>query len=274
MGHHVHGSDAQHRAVHVEAIEHMVHVVLFLLAAEEYLLLAPLLEILSGGYKEARGAAGRVTDHVVSLRVGELHHHADYVARRAELAVHARRGDLGKEVLVYVAAHVGAVGLLHLGIYLVHRRDDLLEHERRGDLEDGIAHVLGIGAVLIRMQPFDEREHLFLHHGVHFPCREVVKPRPFELFPSHHALSNAHFACEDTLVRQAEHGALLGAEVVRLVQVVDEHQIGHLFHHVQRIRYAAGPEGLPEAVYFVSKFAGQHIILSPCSKYRRCSARR
>ena len=60
VGHHVHGADAQHGAIHVEAVEHVVHVVILLLTVEEDLILAVLLEILPGGDEEAGSAAGWV----------------------------------------------------------------------------------------------------------------------------------------------------------------------------------------------------------------------
>lgn len=42
VGHHVHGADAKHSTIHIKAMEHMVHVVLFVLAIEENLILAVL----------------------------------------------------------------------------------------------------------------------------------------------------------------------------------------------------------------------------------------
>ena len=38
--HHVHSTDAQHGAVHVEAVEHVVHVVVFVFAVKKHFLLA------------------------------------------------------------------------------------------------------------------------------------------------------------------------------------------------------------------------------------------
>jgi len=53
VGHHVHGADAQHGAVHIVAEEHMVHIVVFLLFVEEDLFLVLLLQIFTGSHKEA-----------------------------------------------------------------------------------------------------------------------------------------------------------------------------------------------------------------------------
>ena len=45
VGHHVHRADAEHGAVHVIAEEHVVHVVIFLLAVEEDIFLAVLFQV-------------------------------------------------------------------------------------------------------------------------------------------------------------------------------------------------------------------------------------
>ena len=170
--------------------------------------------------------------------------------------------------------HIGVVELLRLGVDLVHGGDDLLQHQGRGDLEDGVPHVLGVGTVLVGVEPLDEGEHQLLHHRVHLPGGEVVEPGPLELFPGHGAVPHLDLPGKNALVGQAQHGALLGSQVVRLIQVVDEHEVGHLLHHVQGVGDAAGPEGLPEAVNFVSQFACQHFLLSPDFMDKRYGVRR
>ena len=65
VGHHVHGADAQHGAIHVEAVKHAVHVVVFVLAAEENRLLAVFFEVVTHRHKKAGGATGRVADNFV-----------------------------------------------------------------------------------------------------------------------------------------------------------------------------------------------------------------
>ena len=42
---------------------------------------------------------------------------------------------------------------------------------------------------------------------------------------------------------------------------MDEHEVGHLLHHVQGVGDAAGPEGLPEAVDFVFPFSSDLGLL-------------
>ena len=49
------------------------------------------------------------------------------------------------------------------------------KHQRRGQLENGVAHVFGIGAVFVVVQVLDEREHHVLHHRVHPRGGEVVE---------------------------------------------------------------------------------------------------
>ena len=60
VGHHVHRADAQHGAVHVVAVEHVVHVVFLVGAVEEDLLLAVLLQVFARRDEEAGGSAGRI----------------------------------------------------------------------------------------------------------------------------------------------------------------------------------------------------------------------
>ena len=112
------------------------------------------------------------------------------------------------------------------------------------------------------MQILDEGENPLLHGGVHLPGGEIVEDAPLEPAAVHGALAELHLIREDALIRQAEHGRLLGAEIVRVVQIVDEHEIGHLLDHVQRVRETTGPEDLPEAVDFVFQFACNHVPYS------------
>lgn len=51
-----------------------------------------------------------------------------------------------------------------------------------------------------------------------------------------------------------------------LVQVMDEHEVGHLLHHVQGIGNAVGLEDHPQTVNFVFQFAGNHdrFLLKLC----------
>src|SRR5699024_2507794 len=131
----------QHGAVHVVAVEHVVHVVVFFHPVKENLLLAVLLQVLPCCHKKPRGATGWVTDHIIRPRSHHVHHHADDVPGGAELSVDPGGGNFGKQIFVDVAPDVGIVKLLRLGIDLVHGGDDLIQHQRGGDFENGIPHV-------------------------------------------------------------------------------------------------------------------------------------
>ena len=65
VGHHVHRTDAEHGAVHVIAEEHVIHVVVFLLAIEEDLFFSVFFQILARWNKKTGGAAGRIYKDVI-----------------------------------------------------------------------------------------------------------------------------------------------------------------------------------------------------------------
>jgi hypothetical protein len=52
---------------------------------------------------------------------------------------------------------------------------------------------------------------------------------------------------------------------VQVVQTAEKEQVGDLLHDFQGIGNAAGPEGIPDAVYLIADIAGKHevrIVLS------------
>ena len=121
VGHHVHGTDAEHGTVHVIAKEHVVHIVILLLAVEENFFFTMLLQVFACRNKEAGGAAGRVADHVVGFRVHQLHHHADNVARGTELTVEAGLADFAQQIFIGIAPHIHRLRFVHQAINLVQR---------------------------------------------------------------------------------------------------------------------------------------------------------
>ena len=175
VGHHVHRADPEHGAIHVVAEEHMVHIMVFLLAVEEDFFFPGFFQILARRNKKTGGAAGRVADHIVRPGGHHIHHHADDVPGGAELAVNPGGGDFGQEVFVDVAPDIGVVELLRLGVDLVHGGDDLVQHQRRGDLENGVPHILGVGTVLVGVEVLDEGEHPLLHDGIHLSGGKIVE---------------------------------------------------------------------------------------------------
>ena len=148
MGHHVHRADPEHGAIHVVAEEHMVHIMVFLLAVEEDFFFPGFFQILARRNKKTGGAAGRVADDVIGFRVHQLHHHADDMARGTELTVEAGLADFAEQIFVGVAAHVHRLGFVHQAVNLVQRIHHLGKQQRCGQLENGVIHILGIGAVL------------------------------------------------------------------------------------------------------------------------------
>ena len=233
---------------------------------QKHFLLAVFAQIFASGHKEASRAAGRVANHIVSAGLHQVNHHADNVARRAELAVDTCRCQLGKQVFVDIAANVSVGKLRRLLIHSVHGSHDFIQHQRRGHFENGITHVLGVGTVLVAVQILDEGEHHLLHGGVHFACREIVENAPLELCSIHSALSDLHLARKDALVGQTQHSGFFGVSVVAFIEVVNEHQIGHLLDHIQGIRQAARPENFPQAVNFAFQFSGYHVCSSCVSR--------
>ena len=125
MRHHVHCAYAEHCAIHIVAVEHVVHIMILLDAVEEYLLPTALLEVFSRRDEETRCAAGGIADDLLRLGIHELHHHFDYVAGRAELTVEAGLRDLGEQILIGIAADVGGLRLAHERVDAVERIDDL-----------------------------------------------------------------------------------------------------------------------------------------------------
>ena len=104
VGHHVHGADAQHGAVHIVAEEHMVHVVVFFLTVKEDFFFAVLFQVLARCDEKAGSAAGGVADNFVRLGIHQLDHHFDDMARCAELTVQAGLCDFGEQIFIGVTA--------------------------------------------------------------------------------------------------------------------------------------------------------------------------
>ena len=176
---------------------------------------------------------------------------------RAELAVDARLAQLVQQILIKIALVV--IGIFrHQLIHGIHAVHHARQHQRGRQLKNRIAHVLTIGTVLALAQILDEREHQLLDHRVHPPGIKIPEHRPLQLPPIDFALADGDFACEHALVGQTQHGTLPGPQIVRGIQIVDEHQIGHLLDHIQGVRQSARPENLPQGVNFVSQFACQH----------------
>ena len=106
-------------------------------------------DVLIGAQQKAAGAAGRVGDLVAQLRLHQIGHQLDDVARGAELAVFAGGGDFGQQHFIDIALDV-LKGLAVLPRVLLHHLEDFVDglhrlHQqgRLGDDEHRVLHVVG-----------------------------------------------------------------------------------------------------------------------------------
>jgi len=258
--HEVHGGDAQHGDVEVEAVEHVVldvfpvglqevasvvHVGLAVHLLDKPPLLRSVLlhQVVHGRHQEAAGAAGRVADDVVGLGVHHVHHQLDDMARGAELAVDAGGGELGEQVLVEVS----------LGVAFGERQ--LVDHVDRGDQERGLLdHELGVLHELPHgAGPAGNLaqvgEHLVAQQRQHPLARLVL-----ELAPAQSLLVRT----EAAFGRLAGAGRLLLFAGLVEVQQAKEHQIRDLLDHGERVGNAALPELQPELVDAAFQFFARH----------------
>ena len=209
-----------------------------------------LADILRRGADKARAAHRRVADHVIHLGLHQLHHHFDDVARRAELAVGAALGNLAEQVFVNVAHDV-----LVVQVEAVQRIHHAHQHTGRRHKEQRILHIAGEGSILAGMKlVLDEREHQLVHvleHGFRLEMAEFA--------PAAILMRFVENGVDDFHVKSGRIGLL--AQLV-VVQNFDEHEVGDLLNHRQRIGHAGRPEDVPNAIDFVFQFAGNHTYLS------------
>ena len=271
VGHHVHGPDAEHGAIHVVAGEHFGHVVFFGLLVKKDGFPAVGLQILPRRHQEPRRPAGRVTDGIGGLGGHQLDHHADDVPRGAELPVHAGLGDLGEQIFVGIPPHIAAGILGHEAIDLVQPIHHFGQQQRRGQLKNRVIHVLGVGTLLVPVQTLDEGKDQGLDRLVHLLGTDVLELRPAEQIPLDLPLSNFHGPGKDALVGQTQHSSFFGAEAVSVVQVADEHEVGHLLHDIEGVGQAAGPKHLPKAVDLMLQFSCDHGPCTPSLIYKNCT---
>ena len=232
VGHHVHGANAQHSAVHVEAVKHAIHVVLQVFTAVKNLLPPGFPQIFGGSYQKAGSAAGRVTDDLLGSGIHQLHHHADDMSRRAELPVAPRLGNLAQQILIHVAANICLLDLGHLRVNAVQTVHHLGQHQGGGQFKDRVVHVFGVGAVRIAVQRLDKGKNPLLNNLIHFRRRQIVKHRPLKLLAIDGSPIDGHFFRKDRGIRQAQHFTVLCLSIVHYIQVVNKHEIGNLLNHI------------------------------------------
>lgn len=197
MKHQVHGGNAQHGAVHVEAGEERPFEVAPLRLGHGLGVVGA--HPFGGGDEEAGGAAGGVADGVVRRRRDECDHQFADVLGRAELAVASGGGQLAEHILIEVAADILVAQVMF--VEFVQTGDELLEHLRRGNQEDGVFHVAGegglrlagrlgggeIGRCWVRqgttVHSLDGGEDAVAHDGEHLTRVAVLEAAPAHRLP-------------------------------------------------------------------------------------------
>jgi hypothetical protein len=171
--HHVHGGDAQHGAVEIEAVKHIPLVMGAVdRTGEDFRVMAA--QVFIAGDEETGRAAGWVADDAWRPGGDHLHHQLDDVARGAELTVLPGRRQLAEHVFVEVA----------FGVPIFHR--DAVEHvygagQQPGLLrwqgEAGVLHVPGEGGAFAAHH-FHEGENPVDDEGVHLARFQVFETGP------------------------------------------------------------------------------------------------
>ena len=144
----------------------------------------------------------------------------------------------------------------------------LIDIFRGEELAPGrVQNIFGIGAVFVPVEVLDEWEHGVLHDGVRLGGGKVAEHAPLEQLAVNGALTDPHLTSKNALIRQTQHGSFLYPEVVGFVEIVDEHQIGDLLDHVQRVNKAARRENVPKTVNFIFQLTGNHFIFLLCALF-------
>jgi hypothetical protein len=189
-------------------------------------------EVLPGVDEEAAGASGRVADVLSWARIAHVDHHADDVARRAELAVLASGVELAEQVLVEVALHVL---VLRRNLHGVDGLAGLNEQAGLVDLELGVFH-LGREGAARAAEGLDEGKDSLLDVLERLVGGKLRPVRPAEV--------GARKNGRELLA--AKFGGSLGV-LFALVEAFEEKQERQLLDGVEGIGQPAGPELVPES---------------------------
>lgn len=248
MQQHVHRADPQHRRIEVVAVEGALVVAAAAGFGAVDLVAVVVMQVFGGADEIAGAAAGRVADDVGRRRRGHFHHQLDDVARGTELAVLAGAGDLAQHVFVQVAlgvavGHVDVVELVnHVG-----------QHPGRGHHEQGVLHVVAVGAAALASladplaERFHERKDLVTHDLEQPLRRHFAEMRPAQML----------LALPEKARPRVFPGAagLVFLALLDLVQALDEQQISELLDHRQGV-------GNPPA-HIVSQILSTFDLISP-----------
>ena len=262
----IHGRDAEHGLVEVEALEEpglnvvaigfqkvagkvALHLTVVVASLFDERWSGKLLqEIFDDGDKEARSAGGRIAAAVGGLGIEDFDHGPDDVARGAELPSDACRAELGKEIFVEVA----------LGVSL--GQGKLLDSGDRADEEvaggDEAVRILQKAAETGALGDFipHEWEKLVTDDLEHFVAAEVSEAGPAEILPL-----GGECSCE----RAREFLSPAFVAGFRDIEQPGEHEVADLLDDGDRIGDAAGVELQPEGVDLGFEAVGNHeIVLS------------
>ena len=252
---HVHAADAEHRVVEVEAVEHAVVEMLSAGGVPQNLRM-PLSEMFTGCDEKSARAARRVANHVRRGRLHHLDHQADDVPGRPELPVLPSRRNLAEHVFVEVALRVPVVHR-----HVVDHVHDLRQQRRSRNREPSVLHVMGVGRVVAAKGP-QEREDVVADHREHLRWREILEPRPPQVFVGT-TLRVCTFGEDSSLDGLLQPSGFVLFQRVQVVQSFQEQQIRDLLDDFQRVRDAARPEGVPDGVDLAADVACEHDRAGP-----------
>ena len=114
-------------------------------------------------------------------------------------------------------------------------------------------------------QRLDEGEDLVPDRGEHLLRGHLLEPRP--------AQGVLVLAEDRFLDGAAGAGGLALAQRMQLVEPLDEEQVGELLDDGERVRDAAGPHAVPDAVDFGLDFTGDHGVGLLVPVVMSCSVR-
>lgn len=89
---------------------------------------------------------------------------------------------------------------------------------------------------------------------IHLAGFEILETRPAEIGvgPALVALAVVAFGEDVALDRLFERGGLLLFEQLQVIEPAEEEQVGDLLNHLKRVRNAARPERIPDAVDLIA----------------------
>ena len=143
-----------------------------------------LTDILRTLHDEARRTHGRVADGVGKCRLHEFYHHADNMARCAELTIIARGSHLAQYILINIThgvafVHIEFVDVLH----------DTKQCAWTLNKESSILHKTAICAniatCVTAVEVFNKGEHITANDAEHLFCLFVLEYRPTQVLVWH-----------------------------------------------------------------------------------------